>query len=86
MMLRSIRWIFRLAWLDAKRSGFRGLVMLASMIFGLSVMVSFSALKESFRESFYLIACGITGGDLRVDLSGVPGERLERLLPRLGDQ
>lgn len=86
MMLRSIRWILRLAWLDAKRSGFRGLVMLASMVFGLSVMVSFSALKESFRESFYLIACGITGGDLRIDISGQPGERLKRLLPRLGDQ
>ena len=39
MMWRSIRWILRLAWLDAKRSGFRGLVMLASMVFGLSVMV-----------------------------------------------
>lgn len=59
--------------------------MLFSMVFGLTVLVSFSSIKLGFQENFYQIATILTGGDLRVEILGKPTERLRRLLPRLGD-
>ncbi len=59
--------------------------MLFSMVFGLTVLVSFSSIKEGFQKNFYNIATLLTGGDLRVEITGAPTERFRRLLPRLGD-
>ncbi len=70
---------------EARHTRVRGMVMLFSMVFGLTVLVSFSSIKEGFQESFYNISSVLTGGDLRVEVIGKPTERLQRLLPRLGD-
>jgi len=78
-------WMIKMALREARHSPLRGLVMLFSMVFGLTVLVSFSSIKEGFQENFYEIATVLTGGDLRVEIVGNPTERLQRLLPRLGD-
>jgi putative ABC transport system permease protein len=80
-----MRWLFKMALREARYNRFRGIVMLFSMVFGLTVLVSFSSIKQGFQENFYEIATILTGGDLRVEISGEPTERLKRLLPRLGD-
>jgi len=59
--------------------------MLFSMVFGLTILVSFSSIKQGFQDNFYNIATLLTGGDLRIEISKTPTERFRRLLPRLGD-
>ncbi len=81
-----MRWILRMALREAKFTRVRGLLMLFSMVFGLSVLVSFSSLKQGFREDFYSIAEIVVGGDLRVEIHGQPSERLRRLLPNTAEQ
>lgn len=80
-----MKWFFKTAFREARHTRFRGLLMLFSMVFGLTVLVSFSAIKQGFRDNFYGIATVLTGGDLRVEVVGQPTERFRRLLPRLGD-
>ena len=81
-----MKWFFKTAFREARHTRFRGLVMLFSMVFGLTVLVSFSSIKQGFQDNFYTIATLLTGGDLRVEVSGVPTERFRRLLPKLGDR
>ena len=80
-----MKWLLQMALREARYNRFRSVVMLFSMVFGLTVLVSFSSIKQGFQENFYDIATILTGGDLRVEITGRPTERLRRLLPRLGD-
>lgn len=81
-----MKWFLKTAFREARHTRIRGIIMLFSMVFGLTVLVSFSALKQGFQESFYGIATVLTGGDLRVEIEGRPTERFRHLLPRLGDE
>jgi hypothetical protein len=81
-----MRWLIQTALREAKSTRARGLLMLFSMVFGLTVLVSFSSIKQGFQDSFYEIATILSGGDLRIEIIGKPTERLRHLLPRLGDR
>jgi len=80
-----MKWFLKTAFREARHTQFRGLVMLFSMVFGLTVLISFSSIKQGFQDNFYTIATLLTGGDLRVEVYGQPTERFRRLLPKLGD-
>ena len=80
-----MKWLLKMALREARHNRFRSVVMLFSMVFGLTVLVSFSSIKQGFQENFYEIATILSGGDLRVEIVGRPTERLRRLLPRWGD-
>jgi putative ABC transport system permease protein len=80
-----MKWFLKTAIRETRRSWSQGVWMLVSMVFGLGVLVSFSAINQGFKDDFYEVAALLSGGDLRVEIEGTPTERLRRLLPQLGE-
>jgi len=77
------RWLFNMAWRDAKASSKRLALFMASIILGISAVVSIQLFSESLTQNIQDQSKTMMGADYRIDSRQLPSENVQNYIDSL---
>lgn len=77
-------WLLKMAWRDGKASGGRLILFMASIILGITALVSIQSFSDNLKENIRLQSKALMGADFIIDSRQLPNERVQRIMDSLG--
>tara|TARA_R100000353_G_scaffold176127_1_gene149557 strand:+ start:52160 stop:54703 length:2544 start_codon:yes stop_codon:yes gene_type:complete len=77
------RWLFKMAWRDAKASKSRLLLFMASIVLGIAAVVSIQLFSQNLTSNIQRQSKSLMGADFRIDLNEVPSQRAQFIIDSL---
>ena len=77
-------WLFKMAWRDGKASGGRLVLFMASIILGITALVSIQSFSDNLKENIRLQSKSLMGADFIIDSRQLPNEKVQRIIDSLG--
>lgn len=82
----NIRWLFRMAWRDSRRSRPRLFLFTSSVVLGIAALVAVYSFGSNLQHDIEARAAELTGADLVISSNKAPSAESRKLLDRLGDR
>lgn len=82
--LAGTGWLFKMAWRDGKASGGRLTLFMASIILGITALVSIQSFSDNLKENIRLQSKSLMGADFIIDSRQLPNERVQEIIDSLG--
>jgi len=82
-MNKNTTWLFKMAWRDAKASRVRLLLFMASIILGISAVVSIQLFSSNLKDNIKLQSKALMGADFKLDSRQAPTEREQQIIDSL---
>jgi putative ABC transport system permease protein len=82
-MNQNIKWLFKMAWRDAKASRLRLLLFMASIILGIAAVVSIQLFSTNLKDNIQLQSKALMGADYIIDSKKQPTERAQAIIDSL---
>lgn len=82
-MSKNTTWLFKMAWRDAKASRVRLLLFMASIILGISAVVSIQLFSSNLKDNIKLQSKALMGADFTLDSKQAPTEREQQIIDSL---
>ncbi|ADV51134.1 protein of unknown function DUF214 [Cellulophaga algicola DSM 14237] len=79
----QITWLFKMAWRDAKASKVRLLLFMASIILGISAVVSIQLFSTNLKDNIQRQSKTLMGADFIIDAKQIPSERAQTIIDSL---
>lgn len=79
----NTKWLFKMAWRDAKASRVRLLLFMASIILGIAAVVSIQLFSANLKENIQLQSKSLMGADYIIDSGELPTERAQAVIDSL---
>ncbi|MGB5271674.1 MAG: ABC transporter permease, partial [Eudoraea sp.] len=73
-----------MAWRDGKASGGRLTLFMASIILGITALVSIQSFSDNLKENIRLQSKSLMGADFIIDSRQLPNERVQEIIDSLG--
>jgi putative ABC transport system permease protein len=80
----NTRWLFKMAWRDAKASRVRLLLFMASIILGIAAVVSIQLFSENLKSNIKTQSKALMGADFIIDSDALPNARAQAIIDSLG--
>ncbi|MFN4763418.1 ABC transporter permease [Gillisia sp. Q332] len=77
-------WLLKMAWRDGKASSRKLILFMASIVLGITAVVSIQSFGENLKENISLQSKSLMGADFRIDSNNPPNERVLELMDSLG--
>jgi len=77
-------WLFKMAWRDGKASGGRLVLFMASIILGITALVSIQSFSDNLKENIRLQSKSLMGADFIIDSRQLPNEKVQGIMDSLG--
>jgi putative ABC transport system permease protein len=77
-------WLFKMAWRDGKASGGRLILFMASIILGITALVSIQSFSDNLKENIRLQSKSLMGADFIIDSRQLPNEKVKGIIDSLG--
>ena len=77
-------WLFKMAWRDGKASGGRLVLFMASIILGITALVSIQSFSDNLKENIRLQSKALMGADFIIDSRQPPNEKVQKIMDSLG--
>ncbi len=77
-------WLFKMAWRDGKASGGRLILFMASIILGITALVSIQSFSDNLKENIRLQSKSLMGADFIIDSRQLPNEKVQGIIDSLG--
>ena len=77
-------WLFKMAWRDGKASGGRLILFMASIILGITALVSIQSFSDNLKENIRLQSKALMGADFIIDSRQPPNEKVQKIMDSLG--
>lgn len=84
MTMKSIQWLFKMAWRDSRRNRSRLMLFILSVVLGIAALVSIYSLGDNLRMNVDLQAAEILGADIEVSGNKPVSEKIISLLDSIG--
>ncbi|MEL6976868.1 MAG: FtsX-like permease family protein, partial [Bacteroidota bacterium] len=78
------KWLFKMAWRDSKASFSRLLLFMASIILGISAVVSIQSFSKNLKENIAIQSKALMGADFVIDSNQPPNEKVLSIIDSLG--
>ncbi|MGI9530902.1 ABC transporter permease [Lutimonas sp.] len=78
------KWLFKMAWRDAKASYKRLSLFMASIVLGIGAVVSIQSFGENLKSNIELQSKALMGADYIIDSRHAPNERVQGIIDSLG--
>ena len=82
-MNQKTKWLFKMAWRDAKASRVRLLLFMASIILGIAAVVSIQLFSINLKDNIQLQSKALMGADYIIDSRKQPTERAQAIIDSL---
>jgi putative ABC transport system permease protein len=82
-MNQNTKWLFKMAWRDAKASRVRLLLFMASIILGIAAVVSIQLFSINLKDNIQLQSKALMGADYIIDSRKQPTERAQAIIDSL---
>tara|TARA_R110002033_G_scaffold72897_1_gene124130 strand:+ start:75337 stop:77883 length:2547 start_codon:yes stop_codon:yes gene_type:complete len=82
-MNQNTKWLFKMAWRDAKASRVRLLLFMASIILGIAAVVSIQLFSTNLKDNIQRQSKALMGADYIIDSRQVPTERAQAIIDSL---
>jgi putative ABC transport system permease protein len=82
-MNQITKWLFKMAWRDAKASRVRLLLFMASIILGIAAVVSIQLFSTNLKDNIELQSKALMGADYIIDSRKQPTERAQAIIDSL---
>ncbi len=79
----QVRWLFKMAWRDAKASKVRLLLFMASIILGIAAVVSIQLFSTNLKDNIQRQSKTLMGADYIIDARQIPTERAQAIIDSL---
>lgn len=79
----QVRWLFKMAWRDAKASKVRLLLFMASIILGIAAVVSIQLFSTNLKDNIQSQSKTLMGADYIIDARQIPTERAQAIIDSL---
>lgn len=80
----SFNWLLKMAWRDAKASGKKLGLFMASIVLGIAAVVSIQSFGVNLKENIALQSKSLMGTDFKFESNDAPNERVLALIDSLG--
>jgi putative ABC transport system permease protein len=77
-------WLVKMAWRDAKASGKRLMLFMASIILGIAAVVSIQSFSKNLEDNIGLQSKALMGADYLIDTPQIPTEIVQHIIDSLG--
>lgn len=77
-------WLFKMAWRDAKASGKKLTLFVASIVLGIAAVVSIHSFGDNLKENISLQSKSLMGADFRIDSNAPPNRPIRDIIDFLG--
>lgn len=78
-----MRWLFKMAWRDARASRSRLLLFMTSIILGIAAVVSIQLFSANLKDNIQRQSKALMGADFLIDSRQLPGERAMAIIDSL---
>ena len=82
-MNQQTKWLFKMAWRDAKASRVRLLLFMASIVLGIAAVVSIQLFSTNLKDNIQRQSKALMGADYIIDSRQVPNERAQAIIDSL---
>lgn len=82
-MNQNTKWLFKMAWRDAKASRVRLFLFMASIILGIAAVVSIQLFSTNLKDNIQRQSKALMGADYIIDSRQVPTERAQAIIDSL---
>lgn len=82
--MKSIQWLFKMAWRDSRRNRSRLMLFILSVVLGIAALVSIYSLGDNLRMNVDLQAAEILGADIEISGNKPVSDRIISLLDSMG--
>jgi putative ABC transport system permease protein len=82
-MNQNIKWLFKMAWRDAKASRVRLLLFMASIVLGIAAVVSIQLFSTNLKDNIQRQSKALMGADYIINSRQVPTERAQAIIDSL---
>jgi len=82
-MNQNTKWLFKMAWRDAKASRVRLILFMASIILGIAAVVSIQLFSTNLKDNIQLQSKALMGADYIIDSRKQPTERAQAIIDSL---
>ena len=79
----NLKWLFKMAWRDAKASQSRLILFVASIVLGISAVVSIQLFSTNLKDNIKLQSKSLMGADYIIDSRQEPTERAQVIIDSL---
>ncbi len=79
----QVRWLFKMAWRDAKASKVRLLLFMASIILGIAAVVSIQLFSTNLKDNIQSQSKTLMGADYIIDAKQIPTESAQAIIDSL---
>lgn len=79
-----MKWLFKMAWRDAKSSYKRLSLFMASIVLGIAAVVSIQSFSENLKTNIELQSKSLMGADYIIDSRHPPNEIVQKIIDSLG--
>lgn len=80
------KWLFKMAWRDAKASKVRLLLFMASIILGIAAVVAIQLFSSNLKDNIQLQSKALMGADYIIDTRQAPTARAQKIIDSLQPQ
>ena len=80
----GMAWLFKMAWRDGKASGGRLILFMASIILGITALVSIQSFSDNLKANIRLQSKALMGADFIIDSRQPPNEKVQKIMDSLG--
>jgi putative ABC transport system permease protein len=80
----DLGWLAKMAWRDAKASGKRLMLFMASIILGIAAVVSIQSFGKNLEDNIGLQSKALMGADYLIDTPQIPSENVQHIIDSLG--
>ena len=82
-MNQHTKWLFKMAWRDAKASRVRLLLFMASIVLGIAAVVSIQLFSTNLKDNIQRQSKALMGADYIIDSRQLPNERAQAIIDSL---
>lgn len=79
----NLKWLFKMAWRDARASQSRLILFVASIVLGISAVVSIQLFSTNLKDNIKLQSKSLMGADYIIDSRQEPTERAQSIIDSL---
>lgn len=80
----GLKWLFKMAWRDGKSSGNKLILFIASIVLGISAVVSIQSFGVTLKDNISSESKALMGADFKIDSDDPPNERVLQIMDSLG--
>ncbi len=85
-MKQTTKWLFKMAWRDARASRVRLFLFMASIVLGIAAVVSIQLFGTNLKDNIQKQSKALMGADYIIDSDDLPNERAQEIIDSLQPQ